>query len=54
MAKASATKKTQASLARYQQKRDFTQTAEPSGRMTVARSSQLRYVIQTCRHPVAL
>ena len=46
MAKASATKKTQASLARYQQKRDFTQTAEPSGRMAVAPSSQLRYVIQ--------
>ncbi len=47
MAKASVTqKKTQASLARYQQKRDFTQTAEPSGRMAVAPSSQLRYVIQ--------
>jgi bifunctional non-homologous end joining protein LigD len=46
MAKASASKKTQASLARYQQKRDFTQTAEPSGRMAVATSSQLRYVIQ--------
>ena len=36
----------QASLARYQQKRDFTQTAEPSGRLPVARSSQLRFVIQ--------
>ena len=35
-----------ASLARYQQKRDFTQTAEPSGRLPVARSGQLRFVIQ--------
>jgi bifunctional non-homologous end joining protein LigD len=35
-----------ASLARYQRKRDFTQTAEPSGRLAVARSSQLRFVIQ--------
>ncbi len=35
-----------ASLARYQQKRDFTQTAEPSGRLAVAPSPQLRFVIQ--------
>jgi bifunctional non-homologous end joining protein LigD len=34
------------SLARYQEKRDFTQTAEPSGRMTVSPSAQLRFVIQ--------
>jgi bifunctional non-homologous end joining protein LigD len=35
-----------ASLARYQQKRDFNQTAEPSGRMAVAPSNHLRFVIQ--------
>jgi bifunctional non-homologous end joining protein LigD len=35
-----------ASLALYQQKRDFTQTAEPSGRLPVASSEQLRFVIQ--------
>ena len=34
------------SLARYQEKRDFTLTAEPSGRLAVAPSSRLRYVIQ--------
>ncbi len=34
------------SLARYQQKRDFTQTAEPSGRLAVSPSRQLRFVIQ--------
>ena len=33
-------------LARYREKRDFEQTAEPSGRLSVAKSSQLRYVIQ--------
>jgi bifunctional non-homologous end joining protein LigD len=37
---------TPASLARYRQKRDFTQTAEPSGRAAVSRSEQLRFVIQ--------
>ena len=38
--------KVKASLARYQEKRDFTQTAEPSGRLSVAASNRLRYVIQ--------
>src|ERR1700721_1509464 len=46
MARSGGTQSTQASLARYQQKRDFTQTAEPSGRLTVAPSSGLRFVIQ--------
>jgi bifunctional non-homologous end joining protein LigD len=42
-----ATAKTfRASLARYQQKRDFTQTAEPSGRLAVSSSPRLRFVIQ--------
>jgi bifunctional non-homologous end joining protein LigD len=35
-----------ASLARYQQKRDFTQTAEPSGRLAVSSSPRPRFVIQ--------
>jgi bifunctional non-homologous end joining protein LigD len=39
-------KKTSVSLARYQKKRDFTQTDEPSGRRAVAPSKQLRFVIQ--------
>src|SRR6201996_9220890 len=39
-------RKTQASLARYQAKRDFAQTAEPSGRLDVASSDRLRFVIQ--------
>jgi len=39
-------RKTSASLARYHEKRDFTKTAEPSGRLNVAPSSRLRYVIQ--------
>jgi bifunctional non-homologous end joining protein LigD len=39
-------KKTSDSLARYQEKRDFTQTDEPSGRLAVAPSKQLRFVIQ--------
>jgi DNA ligase D-like protein (predicted 3'-phosphoesterase) len=34
------------SLSRYQQKRDFTQTTEPSGRLVVAPSNRLRFVIQ--------
>ena len=34
------------SLARYQQKRDFTQTREPSGRLAVAPSGRSRFVIQ--------
>jgi len=33
-------------LARYSEKRDFTRTAEPSGRVAVARADQLRFVIQ--------
>jgi len=33
-------------LARYQEKRDFTQTAEPSGRLAIASSPRLRFVIQ--------
>jgi bifunctional non-homologous end joining protein LigD len=43
---ARATQRTPASLTRYQQKRDFNKTAEPSGRVAVSRSSQLRFVIQ--------
>ena len=35
-----------AALARYHEKRDFTQTAEPSGRLPVVASSRLRFVIQ--------
>ena len=46
MTKASETQTTQTSLACYQQKRDFTQTAEPSGRLAVSPSTQLRFVIQ--------
>ena len=46
MASKRETQDAQASLARYQQKRDFTQTAEPSGRLPVTRSNQLRFVIQ--------
>ncbi len=34
------------SLARYQEKRDFTRTAEPSGRRAVSSSRRLRFVIQ--------
>src|SRR5579864_261918 len=34
------------SLSRYQSKRDFSKTAEPSGDTTVASSQQLRFVIQ--------
>ena len=39
-------RKTKAALARYQDKRDFTQTAEPSGRLAVLPSKRLRFVIQ--------
>jgi bifunctional non-homologous end joining protein LigD len=39
-------KTTRDSLARYQEKRDFTRTAEPSGRLAVAHSPRLRFVIQ--------
>jgi bifunctional non-homologous end joining protein LigD len=46
MPKGSESRRTQESLARYQQKRDFTQTEEPSGRLPVAPSKQLRFVIQ--------
>ena len=40
------TRSSNASLARYKDKRDFTKTAEPSGRLAVAVSSRLRFVIQ--------
>jgi bifunctional non-homologous end joining protein LigD len=40
------TQPTKSALARYQEKRDFTQTGEPSGRLPVAPSRQLRFVIQ--------
>jgi bifunctional non-homologous end joining protein LigD len=33
-------------LARYRAKRDFSKTAEPSGRQKIARGEQLRFVIQ--------
>ena len=33
-------------LTRYQEKRDFTRTAEPNGHLAVAPSSRLRFVIQ--------
>jgi bifunctional non-homologous end joining protein LigD len=39
-------KTTRGSLACYQEKRDFTRTAEPSGRLAVAPSPRLRFVIQ--------
>jgi bifunctional non-homologous end joining protein LigD len=39
-------RRTPSSLARYQQKRDFTQTAEPSGRSATPLSTRLRFVIQ--------
>ena len=39
-------KQSKALLSRYRGKRDFTRTAEPSGRATVSRSDRLRYVIQ--------
>ena len=45
MAKASDNQRMQASLARYQQRRDFSQTAEPSGRLALS-PSRLRFVIQ--------
>jgi len=40
------TRKTKASLARYREKRNFKQSAEPSGRLAVTPSTQLRFVIQ--------
>jgi bifunctional non-homologous end joining protein LigD len=46
MDKASHTQAKSGALARYQQKRDFTQTAEPDGRLAVSRSHRLRFVIQ--------
>ena len=46
MTKASENKQGKVSLARYRQKRDFSQTTEPSGRLAVTQSSQLRFVIQ--------
>jgi bifunctional non-homologous end joining protein LigD len=46
MRKASHARTRRKSLARYQEKRDFTQTAEPSGRHAVAPSTRLRFVIQ--------
>jgi bifunctional non-homologous end joining protein LigD len=44
--KASPAKRAKESLARYLQKRDFTQTAEPSGQVAVTPSRRLRFVIQ--------
>lgn len=41
-----ASARTHAALERYHGKRDFSQTAEPSGRTAVAASSRLRFVIQ--------
>jgi bifunctional non-homologous end joining protein LigD len=38
--------RTPASLSRYQEKRDFARTTEPSGRTAVAPASRLRFVIQ--------
>jgi bifunctional non-homologous end joining protein LigD len=35
-----------AALTRYRQKRDFEKTAEPSGRLAVARSERRRFVVQ--------
>jgi bifunctional non-homologous end joining protein LigD len=46
MRKASHPKLTKQALTRYQAKRDFTQTAEPSGQAAVSHSSRLRFVIQ--------
>src|SRR3979411_2475072 len=46
MPKGSDSQRTKESLVRYHQKRDFTQTAEPSGRLPVAPSERLRFVIQ--------
>jgi bifunctional non-homologous end joining protein LigD len=46
MRKADMSGRTRDSLARYQEKRDFTQTAEPSGRLPVSDSDRLRFVIQ--------
>ena len=40
------TRETQPSLTRYRQKRDFTRTAEPSGREAVSPAGRLRFVIQ--------
>ena len=40
------TRKSQAPLARYREKRDFKQTAEPSGRVSIVPATQLRFVIQ--------
>ena len=39
-------KKSNAALRRYQEKRDFNRTAEPSGHLAVAPSDRLRFVIQ--------
>jgi bifunctional non-homologous end joining protein LigD len=46
MARASEPQRTPASLSRYQHKRDFTRTAEPTGKTPVARANHLRFVIQ--------
>jgi bifunctional non-homologous end joining protein LigD len=46
MAKRRDTPRTQTSLERYQRKRDFNQTAEPSGRLAVPPAGQLRFVMQ--------
>lgn len=44
--KTAATAGKQSALARYGQKRDFTRTAEPSGRSAVSPADRLRFVIQ--------
>ncbi len=46
MAKTRAPSGARASLGRYREKRDFSQTKEPSGRLAVAPSDRLRFVIQ--------
>ncbi len=46
MLKANPTRQRNSALSRYQEKRDFTRTTEPSGRLAVAPSSRLRFVIQ--------
>ena len=46
MGRQSPTKKAQAALARYRDKRNFDATAEPDGRRIAAQATGLRYVIQ--------
>src|ERR1700744_1961754 len=42
----STSRTTKTPLARYQEKRDFTETQEPSGRVAVAPADRLRFIIQ--------